>query len=168
MTDEPTDASRDGAEPDEDNTAEVIRGILALLDQDEGTTRSSLHALYWQLTLPEVLIAIPSASVVWFAKAYVEALAKRAESETPDLVKRFRSRFRRRTREDRLSVDGGRAATVVVTKDLPDEAKIAFLDLDPTDPELAGKELHWDAAVGAWVPSEALLPAEPGDAANSD
>lgn len=45
-------------------------------------------------------------------------------------------------------------ALVVVTDDLPDEARLALLDLDVTAPELRGKLLRWDEAAGEWRPPQ--------------
>jgi hypothetical protein len=56
------------------------------------------------------------------------------------------------------------AARVVITGDLPDEARLALLNLDVTTEELRGKLLWWDSAAGAWLPSEAIE-AEPKDTA---
>ena len=59
--------------------------------------------------------------------------------------------------------EDGSAAVLVITEDTPDEARLAVLDMDVTAPDVRGRELVWDAAAGAWRPSEAL-PAEPNEA----
>ena len=104
-----------------------------------------------------------------FAKAYLQTLAKRAAEGTnlPKKVKDLvRDRIRRRGQleEFRIGTRDGSAATIVVTDDTPDEARLALLDLDVTAPELRGKELSWDAAAGQWRPSDTLPPALDGAA----
>lgn len=49
-------------------------------------------------------------------------------------------------------MDGGASAVVVVTGDLPDEARLALLDLDLMADEMRGKELRWDDDTSAWRP----------------
>ena len=112
-------------------------------------------------------IAMATATAI-FAKAYLQTLAKRAAEGTnlPKKVKDLvRDRIRRKGKleEFRIGTRDGSAATIVVTDDTPDEARLALLDLDVTAPELRGKELSWDAAAGQWRPSEAL-PAKPDKA----
>jgi hypothetical protein len=108
-------------------------------------------------------IAMATASAI-FAKAYLETLAKRAAEGTANLPKKLkdlvRDRIRRRGKleEFRIGTRDGSAATIVVTDDTPDEARLALLDLDVTAPELRGKLLRWDEAVGAWRPSESAQP----------
>ena len=70
-----------------------------------------------------------------------------------DLV---RKRFRKNgtTTECQIGVDGGAAATIVVTADTPDEARLALLDLDVTADEVRGKLLRWDSSASAWRPAD--------------
>lgn len=39
----------------------------------------------------------------------------------------------------------------MVTADLPDEARLALLDLDVTADDVCGKELRWDTASNTWT-----------------
>lgn len=64
-------------------------------------------------------------------------------------------------------MDGEQAVKLVVTEGLPDEARLALLDLDVTAEELRGKELRWDAAAGEWRLSDPLS-AKPAEAADGD
>jgi hypothetical protein len=180
MTDEPTEAipwtswSPGGDEPDEDVTLAVIGEVLKAMDpegrEDARTQarRANLDQNYWHshlhLTPDDLVIGLVLRD---FAKAYIDALLKRAADGTFDYVGRIRFRRRRKSGETRLGVDGGAAATVVVTEDLPDEARLALLDLDVTTPELRGKELRWDKAAEAWRPSEPLS-ADPSETAPTD
>jgi hypothetical protein len=93
-----------------------------------------------------------------FAKAYLETLGKRVAEGTANLPKYMRQLVQRRVpREDMpdetyIGMKDGTAATIVVDDRLPDEARLALLDLDVTAPELRGKELHWDWVAQAWRP----------------
>jgi hypothetical protein len=46
------------------------------------------------------------------------------------------------------------AATVVVTRNLPDEARLALLDLDVTAEDLRGKVLRWSRKDEVWLPDD--------------
>ena len=52
-----------------------------------------------------------------------------------------------------IGLDDGSAADVIITGDLPDEARLALLDLDVTADELRGKTLRWDDAPETGVPT---------------
>lgn len=93
------------------------------------------------------------AALTVFAKAFLETLGRRAGDGLADLV-RARPLRRGKTTGALVSVDDA-AATIVITTDLPDEARLALLDLDVTAEELRGMLLHWDRAAGAWCPVEA-------------
>jgi hypothetical protein len=101
-------------------------------------------------------------AVAVFSKAFLETLGRRAGDGVADLPKRVGDLVRRRIRKNGKTVEthigtgDDRAAVIVVTDDLSDEARLALLDLDVTVPELRGRELHWDSAAGEWRPSEAL------------
>jgi hypothetical protein len=45
------------------------------------------------------------------------------------------------------------AATLVITSDTPDEARLAVLDLDINAEDLRGNFLRWDAEAEIWRPS---------------
>lgn len=148
----------DTAEPELDVTEEVLSELDRLLVreiEDMESLHSTLVAvlcargeLSWP-TPDDLVIATP---VIWLGKAYIDALGKRAADGSFDLVGRIRFRRKRGTREIHLGIDGGGAASLVFPGDLPDEARLALLDLDVTAEELRGKELRWDAAAGAWRP----------------
>jgi hypothetical protein len=105
----------------------------------------------------EQLAALAVAGI--FAKAFIETLGKRFGEGVADLVKTH-TRKNGKTTEAEVSVMGvAQVARLIVTPDLPDEARLAVLDLDLTAPELLSKELRWDKATGTWRPSEPL-PAE--------
>lgn len=54
-----------------------------------------------------------------------------------------------------LDIENVDAAAILVTADLPDEARLALLDLDPTEAAMHGKVLGWDVEGQQWVPVEA-------------
>jgi hypothetical protein len=86
-----------------------------------------------------------------FSTAFVQALGTRAGEGVADLV---RTRIRRKGKPDEyhIGIRGNHAATVVVTEDLPDEARLALLDLDVTTDAVHGKLLRWDSSASAWRP----------------
>ncbi len=139
MTDEQADAgskaaSLESVEPDEDR-------ILAAFKLFDG----------FKPFMPEQLALVAAAAI--YSKAFVEALARRHADGVADLV---RTLVRRKDKPDeyRIGVDGDAAATVVVTEDLPDEARLALLDLDVTDDAVRGKLLRWDGSASAWRPAD--------------
>jgi hypothetical protein len=179
MSGEPVDAgqetaSAEGSEPDADITISVLRRVQPIVaredtalarhirdSQDDGIPLLADHLSYWRIAPDDLVIA---STVILFGKAYIETLARRAGDGTIDLLKRIRFRRKNVTGEIHLQVDGGAAATVVVTEDLPDEARLALLDLDVTAPDLRGKYLSWSRGAAAWLPTEAL-PAKSDEAA---
>lgn len=93
------------------------------------------------------------AAAAIYSKAFLETLAKHHADAFAEQV---RTRFRRNgtTTEVQISIDGGTSAALVVTGDMPDEARLALLDLDVTDDEIRGKVLRWDRATSAWHPAD--------------
>jgi hypothetical protein len=95
-----------------------------------------------------------------FSAAFIQALGQQAAGGAAKLPKRaadlIYKRIRKKGRPDeyRIGVDGGSAATIIITADTPDEARLALLDLDVTVPELRGKELSWDPINAEWRPSD--------------
>jgi len=65
-----------------------------------------------------------------------------------------RTRFRKNgmARELLVGPDDGAAATLVITSDTPDEARLAVLDLDVTAEDVRGRFLQWDSETGTWRP----------------
>ena len=99
----------------------------------------------------EQLAFLAAASI--YSKAFLEALAKRHADAIADLV---HTRFHRhgKNTEAEIGVADGSAATIAITADLPDEARLALLDLDVTADELRGKVLRWDNSASAWRPAD--------------
>jgi len=103
----------------------------------------------WGLSTPElVALATP---VAIYSKAFLETLAKHHADAVADLL-RTRSRKNGPTTEVQISIDGGTSAALVVTGDMPDEARLALLDLDLMADEVRGKVLRWDDSASAWRP----------------
>jgi hypothetical protein len=123
MTDEPLD----------------IRGITIYHSEQH-------HSEYLHLA-PEMYVL--GTALIVYSKAFVEALAKRHADGLADLV---RARFRKDFTEAEVGLDDDAAATIVVTEDLPDEARLALLDLDLTADAVRGKVLRWDSSASAWQP----------------
>ncbi|MBF6168704.1 hypothetical protein IU486_28765 [Streptomyces gardneri] len=103
----------------------------------------------------------PAATV--FGKAFLEALGQRAADGAAALPSKLRQRWFQRARRSHgdvevvtvLDIENLNAAAILVTTGLPDEARLALLDLDPTEPALHGKVLEWNLSSQQWVPVEA-------------
>lgn len=93
-----------------------------------------------------------STAIAIYSKAFVEALAKRHADGLADLL-RTRPSKNGENDEAEIGLDDGTSATIAITVDTPDEARLALLDLDVTSEELRGKLLHWDSAASAWRPA---------------
>jgi hypothetical protein len=97
--------------------------------------------------------AIPS-----YVKGIAEELGKRTVKVAPKAYRGISYRFRFRGRGSKALVKaaeievrlGDAATTVVLTQELPDEARLMLLDLDLTSDEIRGKALRWDSTEGAW------------------
>lgn len=65
-----------------------------------------------------------------------------------------RTRYRKSSkgREALIGADNVAAATLVITSDTPDEARLALLDLDVTADDLRGRNLRWDSQSKTWRP----------------
>jgi hypothetical protein len=108
--------------------------------------------------MPET-VALAAAAAI-YSKAFLETLGKRTGEGVANLPKGVSELIRRRIRnrgrpEYHIGVPGRATAIVVVTEDLPDEARLALLDLDVTADALRGKLLRWDSTAASWLPPEA-------------
>jgi len=85
------------------------------------------------------------AGIAIYSKAFLETLAKH---NADGLAEAVRTRFRKNEKAPELLVGPGddAAATLVVTSDTPDEARLALLDLDVTAQDVRGQLLRWDTA----------------------
>jgi hypothetical protein len=106
------------------------------------------------------------AGVAIYSKAFLEALGKSSGEGVADLPKRIADHLRVRTlarkgKPDEYVIQGKyepAGAMIVVTEDLPDEARLALLDLDVTGDEVRGKTLRWNRKTGAWLPEDEATP----------
>jgi hypothetical protein len=128
----------------------------------EQTARASDSSSVYQVG-GEILLSPESAALVAaitiFGKAFLETLGQRAgdgAANIPRQVFDLVSARKRRTgkTEVHLGTDSDEAATIAVTADTPDEARLALLDLDVTADELRGKLLRWDGSASAWRPDD--------------
>ena len=154
MTDEPADAGPKAVGP----LADMLDRPLTELTVDElmvlKAEFESRGIWICNSVAPEEMVL---AFIVGnFSAAFIQALGQRAPGGAAELPKRaadlIYKRVRKKGRPDecRIGVDGGSAATIVITANTPDEARLALLDLDVTAPELRGKELSWDPANAEW------------------
>jgi hypothetical protein len=92
-----------------------------------------------------------------FGKAFLETLGQSAAKGIAALPRRVETARDAREDPENVILTAGEdvAASIFVTGDLPDEARLALLDLDLTDEHLRGKVLGWSAEKQAWLPSDA-------------
>ncbi|HEY1664248.1 MAG TPA: hypothetical protein VGG54_01025 [Trebonia sp.] len=163
MTGETTDAGQEAVDPLQLDQPNLTADELSAFK--EGFETDPTEVAY-QWAYMEVALAFMAGN---FCAAFFQALGRRAADAAANLPKRATDLLRRRLRRDgqpdeyHIGLKDGVTATIVVTEDTPDEARLALLDLDVTASELRGKELRWDEATGAWRPSGAL-PAESDEA----
>jgi hypothetical protein len=154
VTDEQTDAEPGTVDPlaarlDRPLTELTVDELMALKDEFE--KREVRFYNSWRLlSLTPENLALATAAAI-YAKTFLETLAKRHADALEDLVE---TRIRRKGKPDeyRIGVEDGSAATIAITEDTPDEARLALLDLDVTADELRGKLLRWDSSTSAWRP----------------
>ncbi|MEV6319713.1 hypothetical protein AB0M45_00755 [Nocardia sp. NPDC051787] len=92
-----------------------------------------------------------------YGKALLEALGERSATGLTALPGKLRQRwFRRGVRsvEAVLDLEDRPSAAILVTDDLPDEARLALLDLDLAEPSLQGEVLTWEVESRQWVPAK--------------
>jgi hypothetical protein len=158
MFDEPANAGPKAVDP----LAHVLDRPLTELTVDElmalkAEFESRGIRFYNSATTEQMVIAFMVGN---FSSAFIQALGQRAAGGAAKLPKRAADlvckhvRKKGRPDEYRIGVDGGSAATIVITADTPDEARLALLDLGVAAPELRGKELRWDPANAEWRPSD--------------
>jgi hypothetical protein len=92
-----------------------------------------------------------------FAEAYVSGIADRLAESTLKAAERIRLRRSPATDCVIIKVPGG-VTTIVLPEPLTDEAREAFIDLDPAADEIRGKILYWDQDALAWIPRPQLPP----------
>jgi hypothetical protein len=96
------------------------------------------------------------ASLATFLRAYCAELGKRFGGSTADWISKVHVRKRVHPTEGKTALEV--PVNDVVTKfevadndDLPDEAKLALIDLDITAEGVRGHRLMWDAKVQRWI-----------------
>jgi len=137
-----------------DGMQAAIDAILGTKGEFEESSRLARHD-WLQLCLtftPDQLAAVAAASI--FAKAFLETLGKRAGDGLADLLVQTRIRRKGKPDETQIGADDGSTATIAITEDTPDEARLALLDLDVTDDAVRGKVLRWDSSTSAWRPDD--------------
>jgi len=156
VTDEQTDAESGTVDPlaarlDRPLTELTVDELTALKDEFE-KRGVRFHNSWRFLSLTPENLALATAAAI-YAKTFLETLAKRHADALEDLVE---TRIRRKGKPDeyRIGVDDGSAATIAITEDTPDEARLALLDLDVTADAVRGKVLRWDGSASAWRPGD--------------
>jgi hypothetical protein len=156
MTDEQTDAEPGTVDPlaarlDRPLTEMTVDELMALKDEFENCEVRFYNNWRFLSLTPENLALATAAAI--YAKTFLETLAKRHADALEDLVE---TRIRRKGKSDeyRIGVDDGSAATIAITEDTPDDARLALLGLDVTADELRGKVLRWNSSASAWLPAD--------------
>lgn len=99
----------------------------------------------------EALLALAAVrGIKPFVAAYAEALGKRLGESTAAALLRLRLSRPRVHGRTELAADQAGAVRVELDARLPDEARLALLDLDVTSPEYRGRTLRWDTGAGCW------------------
>jgi hypothetical protein len=159
VTDEQTDigsktGSPESAESDEDRfRAAAVAADEILVRKSEKRERKKGYSP----TPEQVALTFALAN---FSSAFMQALGQRAADGAAKLPKRMRDLMKTRVRrkgepdEYRIGVRNGSAATIAITADTPDEARLALLDLDVTADAVRGKLLRWDSSASAWRPAD--------------
>lgn len=136
---------------DEALHALLDRPFTELTPEELAALKTAFEARHYRLydnLAVDVIAPLMTVGAV-YTKAFVETLAKHHADALSDAV---RTRFRRKgkAREVLVGPDDGSAATIIITDETPDEARLALLDLDVTADELRGKVLRWDEKAMAW------------------
>ena len=89
-----------------------------------------------------------------YAKAFLETLGQRSGDGLAALSKQLGELVRLRRPKGKpsrylIGIEGA-TTIIIVTEDLPDEARLALLDLDVTADGVRGKTLRWDSQASAW------------------
>jgi hypothetical protein len=92
----------------------------------------------------------------WSGHLRQGVLGDLGKAQRRGVIGTVRTRFRKKGKAAELLVDSGddAAATLVITSDTPDEARLAVLDLDLTAEDVRGQFLRWDAEAETWRPSD--------------
>jgi hypothetical protein len=108
---------------------------------------------------PETVALVTAVAI--FSKAFLETLGQRTGEGVASLPKRVGDlvRIRKQAKKGKpdeyvIGVGDSATAMIFVTEDLPDEARLALLDLDVTAETLRGKLLRWDVTASAWRPDD--------------
>jgi hypothetical protein len=173
VTDEPPDAGQEASGADDTlaNDVAYLQLEISRAYPQERRRSWDMRWIFYRDIPPEATVALAVAAAI-FSKAFLETLGSRAGDSIANLPKHVRDLVRknrqdRRTKEIHVSAQGDTTAIVVVTAKLPDEARLALLDLDVTAKELRGKMLRWSSAQSAWLP-DGIPPAESGTVASVD
>jgi hypothetical protein len=139
----------------EADSAHLLTELRVYLSR--GTEYPRTTAMIIEVPASPEMIALSTAAAI-FSKAFLETLGGRAGEGVANLPKHVRDLIRTVQRRPgdaaEFQIGAGReaAATIVVTKDTPDEARLALLDLDVTAEQYRGKTLRWDTDARAWMP----------------
>lgn len=138
---------------------ELRREYEAPFIMDAGRVRDVTRGPFPSWAETAAVVATTTA-VVPYVQAIATELGKRTVEVAPKAYRGISCRLRFRGRGSKALVEAAEievrldsvVTTVVLTKELPDEARLMLLDLDLTSDEFRGKALRWDSTAGAWLP----------------
>lgn len=139
------------------NRSITDRVLLAAVKFAAGARRgqpsASVPVLHHSITAIEAVVAATTFGP--FVTAFCTELGKRFGGSISDWASKIRLRQKASVpSEADLLVELDNVVTVVeLEKDLPDEARLAFLDLDLKAPAIRGRRLRWNAEGQAWEPT---------------
>ncbi|MEY9860206.1 hypothetical protein ABH935_005842 [Catenulispora sp. GAS73] len=113
----------------------------------------------------EVLVGYVAVKTIGpFLEAFAKKLGEQFAETLGHALGRLRLLLDRRTNHRELDIATSSGITLVLPDPLPDEALLALLDLDVTDPELQRARLYWDKEACKWQQS----PQEDPDPTSAD
>jgi hypothetical protein len=129
--------------------SEAEDAILAILDAKPEPKGKLLVEYVGSAPSPIDLIA--AWSLAPLMAAFATEIGKRLGGTTADWLERMKAvRYRRLHKRGMLWVETPRPTGFEITEGMSDEAKLALIDTDLSDPAIQGRVLRWNAEAGAW------------------
>lgn len=121
-----------------------------------GGDRADRYLMHSATDVGEIALAFVAAkALIPFLDAYAKAVGKKLGETIGNLLSRLSLDSVVKLTQGRPIVIGtDHAVAVEFDPNLPDEARLALLDLDVTDPQIQGTVLQWNATAGQWQPPD--------------
>ncbi|MGW6753140.1 hypothetical protein [Streptomyces sp. NPDC055006] len=143
--------------PDWLQSAGPIPGVRRAFRSFRAARSSTPSALQSTVPIPtpvELLAGFVALKVLGpFTQAFATKLGEALGESTARAIGRLRLLLHTETNEAELDIlqEGAMHTTLVLPSDLTDQARAEMIDLDVTDPHLAGKTLRWYPDAGKWL-----------------